>query len=202
MTYLNDPPLDLEQEGRRKWADSAVVQLDEHRLDTYSVPDAPSWIGQTQEFLEGGYVNKWGRERDFQRQKVYDATSDIPSGTTWSSIEEAEDALSDILDDWWLCQFFGSLEVDLRRARGRDSKYTWTSGIMRLTDEHLCLTVLLHELAHVLVPPPHAGHGRLFCRTFTELFTRMPPDCIPKDSARGWLDRIWTKHDVKWWPNT
>lgn len=212
--YTEELPFDSDigQEQRRVWADRRAAEVDRKMRESCQLDDAPYWITRPSMFLEGGYVGRWGRERDFQRSRLYEAHTrcfpemkeyDYPH--QYESLEEAQEELDGTLSDPWFVARFGEVEVDLRRGRGQRSVFTHDTRILRLADHHLCRSVLLHEFTHALVPPPHASHGRLFVRILTELMVRWPlfrlvfsdEEDEVRRANRLWLEKIWAKYDVK-----
>jgi len=133
-------------------------------------PEPPDFIEKSKYFLDGCTMNKAGYERDSQRQKMYRAEDAVPISHKLGSLEDCREFLREVLDSTWFIDHFGVQEVRLERHSGyRRSYANRTFKLIRLQKVHQNKRILLHELTHLLIPRPHAGHGRLFCRIYLEL---------------------------------
>ncbi len=112
-----------------------------------------------------------GRDRDFQRSKVYASDLDFsPIGD--QSMRALTDWLGALLSKATFRRRWGAVELKVRDGRGQqralgygDARRAWISLPRWARSEG----VALHELAHALTPR-WEQHGRLFARTLLELF--------------------------------
>lgn len=154
--------------------------------DHCSLSNVPVYLSDSVRFLDGHSLTKYGDEIDSQRQNLYDAQGVIYRrySETLDSVKKCQKYIDYILGLKWFqrrwpvssVRVIGSDQLkrpaNARRFYQGGGSWDWRynhdtrikvrrSGVKKVT--------LLHELAHMLVPHPHAGHGRLYCRTFLEL---------------------------------
>lgn len=175
-------------------------------LTTY---ENETFTSSTWRYLEGFTLGKWHgcyRENDSQRQKLYDAErkfenkvkDDLESFTDLSEIQSYYDYLFSLksyqrrfnLDD---------IDVYFKKENARrSSHYYHRHGANRIrfakTGSVSELT-LLHELAHGLACPPHAGHGRLFASVLLWLVGSR----VGQDARKALLEK-YREYNVKYSP--
>lgn len=138
-----------------------------------SLEDPPKWIQHPDRYLTGTRLNKSGRERDSQRQRLYRAEHDYGyDGATFEDIIEVRAYVNGISKYPWFQRRFGSLGgINIRTCRS-DARRSHASSdeiAMAEVDGEYRIWSILHEITHILVPPPHPAHGPLFARTLLEI---------------------------------
>lgn len=137
-----------------------------------SLFEPPTYITHSRYYLDGKRLDKWGREYDSQKRKVYRAEDPVGLGAHFSDIAQAQAYLDNLYDStWFQDRFATTAKPDLIETWGGGSNYG-QGGLhaIRLSRKnHMYERILLHELAHAIVRPPHAGHGRLYAAVYADL---------------------------------
>jgi len=135
-----------------------------------SLSNPPTYIKASRRYLDGTTVRKSGTEYDGQRQKLYDSETGVPLGKQFKDIEKAQKFVDKVLDSAWFNRRFDLTDVRLEMTQGWTKSYCRPSQkLIRLLDCHLNERIVLHELAHAIVPKPHSHHGRLFSAIYLDL---------------------------------
>jgi putative metallohydrolase (TIGR04338 family) len=103
------------------------------------------------------------------------------AGRRWSRIRDAQRYLDDLIDGEWFTSRWPDLLGCTVERRGSGSVWSTcqrldtdgaddrpTEGVILVADGALTQPVMLHELAHLLVPPD-AGHGPVFAGVLLSL---------------------------------
>lgn len=153
------------RERVRTYAESA-----QHKANQLcELANPPSFISRQAHYLQGHSVTKWGYEYDSQRKKLYAAERQVDWGEPLENLEAVQEYVDRLVQYRWFERRWGTrrkirVSGGLRTYDGRAWKHEGRIQIRNRT-EH----VILHEVAHILVPKPHGSHGRLFARTQLEL---------------------------------
>lgn len=118
-------------------------------------------------YLDGKSIVSGGREYDGHRQKVYDASRVVRGrGDLLKSLDEIRSYLDYLTDLKSYQRRFkidsSDVKIRWKRDDARKSSARWRNKELAFSGKSVQEYVVLHELAHILAPPPHAGHGRLF----------------------------------------
>lgn len=178
--------------------------------------------GKNEWFIDGndvkaGKVVKWrftsSKPRDSQRQKLYDAECAFNHAThRLETLEEVQEYVDSITRTrWWKSRYFGSFENSGWRFRGngkyqvriKDGRGSATSyrlrGEVKMPHWSRYKGIVLHELAHQLVPPQYAGHGPEFAKMYLLMVKRY----MGRDAWRflKWqFDRYGIKYRTSYYP--
>lgn len=183
----------IEKVGRGKW------RVDVDRGWSVSFDSHPRHqLEELPRFLEGNRLTRSNKETDSQRQKLYDAQSRITDGRCFSDMEEVAHFVCDILRKAWWQRRYGSGPIVLRPgsgARRANAKGNTVSGKLNLPRFGRCEQTIIHELIHLTVPKPHAGHGRLYASRYLEAVSWwLGPDVGDK------LRDAYREENVRWHP--
>lgn len=146
-------------------------------------------------------------KRDSQRRRVYAADRRVGFGRRFATIDEAQLFLEEVIcSRWWHLQVARSNYLDQTldfdypetvrlqlKRRGKSSSGNWMTATIRLVSKHLCVRILLHELAHVVTPIQHLAHGREFCRNYLQIVRRVEGDEVWRA-----LKQAFGEERVKW----
>jgi len=149
-----------------------ALKAQEEMVAACSLKDAPKYIKDSMYYLDGHSTNKWGAEVDSRRQKLYKAEDGVSKGESFATVAECQAYLNKVTSSEWFTRRFGPLTVKVERTQGFRKSYCRGKGdaaLIRILPVHQNERILLHELVHALIPSPHAGHGRLFCRVYAEV---------------------------------
>ncbi|MHA1592410.1 MAG: hypothetical protein ACTSUP_08065 [Candidatus Heimdallarchaeaceae archaeon] len=118
-------------------------------------------------------------ERDFQRQKCYDAESlflrklkeNNIENEVMSNIEDVQKFVDKICTYVWFRRRWGDIKITVKDGRGRTSACgSYHLKYIKLPCWARSKVVVLHELGHAITPPlTGGGHGRYWARAFLEL---------------------------------
>ena len=118
---------------------------------------------------------QWGRQRDAQRKRVYDSEHSIKSTKAKTFSLRAAQALVDRIadSDYWrlIPNTPQSIRVIHSTRAFRFSRAHLSKDEIHLAYWGFTYKTILHELAHFLVPEPHAHHGTVFCARLLQLYT-------------------------------
>jgi len=183
----------IEKIGRGKW------RVDVDRGWSVSYNSHPRHrLEELPRFLEGNRLTKDNKETDSQRQKLYDAQRRVTDGRCFSEMEEVANAVVEILRKAWWQRRYGSGPIVLRPgsgARRANAKGNAANGNLNLPKFGRCERTILHELIHLTVPKPHAGHGRLYASRYLEAVSWwLGPD------AGDRLREGYREENVRWHP--
>lgn len=114
------------------------------------------------------------KERDSQRKRVYQSETAYEeqhgSGNVFKTIEECQAFADQVTEsEYWKTHFPYIRKVFVRRARGKTAHAIFNYGLIMLPKHFYNELTILHELAHHLVPVPHADHGPLWCAVYIDL---------------------------------
>jgi putative metallohydrolase (TIGR04338 family) len=121
-----------------------------------------------------------GEERDFQRQKCYDAENSIRNGmlvnnNRLETVEEMQAFVDKICSYKWFKDRWGNKSITVkpgqrrRRAGGHYGRSFITMPIWSRST-----LIVLHELAHAITPyDTGGGHGRYWAATYLELVEKV-----------------------------
>lgn len=156
-------------------------------------------------YLNGNSHTKHGRERDSRRQKLYDAERDVRGKTSFGadkefdSLEETAKWVQKMLGSAWWQRRYKMTSVFLRPGywarRGIARSGSLSASKIILPKRSRNSWTISHELVHLTVENPHAGHGRLFCARLLEII-----GAVYGDSFRDDLKEAYRTHNVKWHP--
>ncbi len=137
------------------------------------IPHLEAHFGSVRRYLRNPDI-KEGWERDSQRKRVYDAERTFEeaygAGKTLSSIKECQDYANKALNcDYWRIRYPYIRNVKIRRSKGKHAMSTFFWGLIELPPHFFNELTILHELAHHVVPRPHAHHGPLWCAVYVDL---------------------------------
>ena len=125
------------------------------------------------QFLSHDKKTKWGTERDSQKQRVYNSEYALRKQTpNFPNVASAQAYIDTITSSSFWKQMRGPSHITLISIPQRSRKCSaWISRCeIRIAEPWgLNQLVLTHELSHFLVRPPHADHGKLFCRIYLNL---------------------------------
>lgn len=163
-------------------------------------PPAKSYHGKVDldRYLDGHTLTKFGKERDSRRQNFYGAqrkAKESISTESFDSLDETARFVGDILRRAWWQRRYPICAVTLKPgygARRASAKGRYTIVLpKRMRTEW----TVLHELIHITVSKPHAGHGRLYAARFLEIIRWHFGDETAQELKEAYRD-----HNVKWHP--
>lgn len=169
--YLRVPKeMCYEENPGEKTYDDLVEDANTAIRERCSLDDPPHWLAHPDHYLTGTKLNKDGRERDAQRQRLYRAEHDCGyTGVRLDDIQEARAYISGLSKYPWFKNRFGTLdhleEVRTCRSDARRSH----AKIDEIALAGFRIWTILHEITHTLVPPPHPAHGPLFAKVLLEI---------------------------------
>lgn len=108
-----------------------------------------------------------GRDRDWQRTKVYGAERAVRRGAPMSWADTLR-FVAKVLNSATFQRRWGRWDLEVLDGRGRSSAAAFGNSTITLPKWARTKDVILHELAHAICPN-WEQHGRLFARTFLEL---------------------------------
>jgi putative metallohydrolase (TIGR04338 family) len=139
--------------------------------------------------------------RDSQKQKLYDAESvakfhlnDIR--TKFSSIEEIQKFVNELLSSAWIKKRFGDNKCEVRAARKNQHDAYARMSYISLPKWAWTKMVVLHEVTHILTRYYEGSHGRYFARAFLEIIEH-----VLGHAARIVLKKQYRVYNVKHNPN-
>lgn len=157
---------DLKKKARH-WEERCIQHCD--------LSNIPIYLSDSTRFLDGHKTTKYGSEIDSQKNNLYSAEDKVCPNKKHDLTFTDPDECSEYLD------YLTSLQWMKRRwphksFRGISVKSAVLSRSFAMSNrnDNIILVpaskptirwTLLHELVHLLVPEPHAWHGRLFVRT-------------------------------------
>lgn len=122
------------------------------------------------------------RVRDNQRSRLYASEWEVFgwAKTEFKDMKQLEEYVWSVLENRHVQNKYpmareivsGSQELRISAGQGHRRAITkWELCFIRISfpRKMRCKWVVLHELAHVLTPPPVPAHGREFCRTYLHL---------------------------------
>lgn len=133
------------------------------------------------------------RERDNQRQRVYDAERES-LGRQFNAdmtIEECAAFLAEVQRRPWFRTRWGNMSIGLVATNGWGAR-AYDSGEIRLGAGSRNRWVALHELAHTLTPYGCAGHGPEYVGVYLFLVERV----LGKEAAQGFRESL-RKHRAR-----
>lgn len=183
----------------------------ERRVD-HAPPTSYTWHdpAERDRYLDGHSRTKHGKEFDSRRQNLYNAERAWHTRTgkkTWATVgreractlgdlENVAAVVGDIMATAWWQRRYRKIHTRLYPGTGaRRAVATW-NGYLRFPRGMRNRPVVLHELIHLTVPKPHAGHGRLYAARFLEIV-----GWFYGDHDRDVLKDCYREHNVKWYPN-
>lgn len=116
--------------------------------------------------------------RDSQRQKLYDAEyrfalmmwPGMGDRPTFKSIKEIQEFADKFMKSAWVHRRFGHQRPVIIREHANLCDAWRGDRSIRLAKWGWCISIVLHELCHILVPGNFGNpHGRFFCRLFLEV---------------------------------
>ncbi len=114
-------------------------------------------------------------ERDSQRKRVYEAERDFEevygSGKkTLLSIPQCQDYTNETLSgDYWRTHYPYIRSIRVRPIKSKSAFSNFFLGLIELPPHFFNELTILHELAHHVVPPPHAAHGPLWGAVYIDM---------------------------------
>ena len=157
---------------RREAAEDKALEAAVNMLDACSMVNPPEYIEDSESYLTGHALDRWGRERDSQKQRLYRSEKGVCTGNDFSTVRECQRYLDFVTGTDWFVERFGDVRVRVVRSKGYRASRCYGKGneaVIRILGCHQNSLVLLHELTHALVPHPHASHGPLYCRVYAEM---------------------------------
>ncbi len=149
-------------------------------------------------FLQGNTLTRDKKETDSQRQKLYDAQRRVTDGSVLHEIEDVAWEVYDIISKAWWQRRYATGRIKLRPgngARRANAKGNSHSGNLNFPRSARCQRTIIHELVHLTVPVPHAGHGRLYASRYLEaVYWRLG------ENAGDTLKEGYRRENVKWHP--
>lgn len=163
-------------------------------------PPAKSYHGKVDldRYLDGHTLTKHGNERDSRRQNLYNAEKKVERSIdteSFDSLEETARFIGDILRRAWWQHRYACSGVGVRPGYGAQRGLQKSETQIVLPERARKEWAILHELIHITVPKPHAGHGRLFAARFLEIIRWHFGDEIGQE-----LKEAYRKENVKWHP--
>lgn len=149
-------------------------------------------------YLDGRSPTKYGKERDSRRQNLYNAQSmakESVSIDTFESLKDTAQFVGDILQRAWWQRRYRLGMVTLKPGYGAKRGKAHPPRTLVLPRYARTEWSVLHELIHLVVPRPHAGHGRLYCARFLEIV-----GWHFGDEAEEALKSAYRDQNVKWYP--
>jgi len=135
---------------------------------TLQVDDCtPYYVTDPHSYLEGGYVTQYGVEKDFQRSRLYTSEDYVCAGQEVRDISAYVEQV--YLSKWVREHFPLCIPPTTHLSTFKNSYYYPNTHHIALCRKHTYERIILHELAHSLVPKPHAYHGRMFCAVYLDL---------------------------------
>lgn len=186
---------------KRRSRNGRLYVLDVRATRRYEFdPPAKSYHGEVDldRYLDGHTLTKSGNERDSRRQNLYNAEKRVKRSIytePFDSLDETAQFVGDILHRaWWQRRYTCSC-VGVRPGYGAKRGLQKLGTQIVLPEHARNQWYILHELIHITVPKPHAGHGRLYAARFLEIIRWHFGD----DTARK-LKEAYRDQNVKWHP--
>ena len=138
------------------------------------------------------------QKRDYQRSRVYKSEHALGLGKKFYSVKGIQDYVSHFVNSqWWRKRF--NIEYVLVTSIRRSSNYAYSMialpkvGTIWIPKDMFRELVILHELAHLVVPEDEPMHGKIFAGTYLKLVQKK----MGKEK-RDQLLRQYEKNKVKW----
>lgn len=176
-----------------------ALESQERLVQACTLKTVPGYLKDAARYLDGHSLDRFGREVDSRRQKLYDAERFVDKGDSFKTIAQCQRYIDRLTSLQWFVRRFGKMNVKVEATQGFRKSYCRGKGdgaLIRILPVHQNQRVLIHELTHALVPAPHAGHGRLFCRIYAELVRFELGEAAYKD-----LIAEYRKQNVKYTPH-
>lgn len=137
------------------------------------IPYLEAHFGPVRHYLRNPDIEE-GWERDSQRKRVYDAEHAFEevngAGKILLSIDECQDCINKTLKcEYWRTHYPYIKSVKAVLSKGKHAMSTFFWGLIELPPHFFNELTILHELAHHVVPRPHAHHGPLWCAVYVDL---------------------------------
>lgn len=149
-------------------------------------------------YLEGHSLTKYGKELDSRRQNLYDAQNVAKESISIDSFESLKDTaqfVGDILRRAWWQRRYRLNMITLKPGYGAKRATAQSPRTLTFPEHARTEWSVLHELIHLTIPRPHAGHGRLYCARFLEIV-----GWHFGDEAEQTLKSAYREQNVKWHP--
>jgi putative metallohydrolase (TIGR04338 family) len=118
------------------------------------------------------------RPRDSQRQKLYDAEDVLARSPDYQTVEECQAFIDGVLRSRWFQSRWGQRRIFVGPGRGQRRAIAFSTRLVQLEMPKWSRQrqVLLHELAHCLIPDNLAAHGREFAGVYLFLVRQVMGD--------------------------
>lgn len=176
-----------------------ALETQEKMVNACDLKTVPGYLKNSARYLDGHSLDRFGREMDSRRQKLYDAERGVSKGESFKTVAQCQRYIDRLTSLQWFVRRFGEMTVKVEATQGFRKSYCRGKGdgaLIRILPEHQNQRVLIHELTHALVPAPHAGHGRLFCKIYAELVRFELGEAVYKQLLAGYR-----KQNVKYTPH-
>lgn len=110
------------------------------------------------------------RERDQQRKRLYAAEEFMRSDSRRriETVPEIQAYVNELCEERWFKKRWGGHHVVVKDGRGR-RRACAIGNIIKMPRHARFEWVVLHEVAHTLIPAPLAWHGSCFANAYLEL---------------------------------
>lgn len=138
------------------------------------IPCLEAYFGPFRGYLRNPDIAPGLWERDSQRKRVYQAElvfeQEWGSGEKFSCIKGCQEYANKVVaSSYWQKRFPYIKSIRVKHKRGKTALATFSMGLIQLPIHFYNELTLLHELAHHVVPRPHAPHGPLWCAVYADL---------------------------------
>lgn len=145
------------------------------------------YFGDLEAYKDYAALTNEGRECDRQRGRLYAAETEVSkkigNGSHYLSLTEAREFKDQVTNSrWWTRRFGYGCNPRIQNCnRSRYPCASYDDQIVYMVLGYCERFTILHELAHCIVPPPHAWHGRLFARVYLILSREFLGECWYKE---------------------
>lgn len=124
-------------------------------------------------FLNPNVLNeKFDREQDYQMWDVYNCeinTRHLLKSQKFNDIHNCREYIKNITGrKWFIDQFGKKFKIKVYKSNNNANAHYYTREI-KLPEWAFDEIVILHEIAHLITPPPHSPHGALWANNYLNL---------------------------------
>lgn len=114
--------------------------------------------------------DKFEKEMDYQIWKVYNCelnTRHLFNSKRFDTINDCQEYINNIVGrKWFIDQFGKKFKVKLFKSDNDNAQSYYYTREIYLPKWAFSEIVILHELCHLITPPPHAPHGALWAKNY------------------------------------
>lgn len=135
------------------------------------------------------------RYPDWQRTRLYNSEGSWAEMYEWDELDihECRAFVKKVTHSKWWKQRGGYRDVQVKDGRGTTRAQAYGRMAIGLPRGMRSKWVILHELAHTLVPYPRPGHGRRFVQVYIDLVHRF----LGKEYAQS-MRKAFREDGLKW----